>query len=174
MSRVSYYNPLSHGVYVGTVFVPARTARTVDASLLPQAAASEPAEPPSANAALEELAALAAKKVIEAIPGLDAAQLDALLAIEREDKKRTTVIEAIESRRVELLTQGEQAETQALVESLPTLDKEQLDALLEQEVAGKNRQPIIDAIELRKLELEDEAALTGNGGSGDGDSAGQG
>lgn len=105
MSRVTYTNTTDQARYVGNVLVPAHGTRTVDGSLLPS-------EPTEAEPMIDPLQALAdgnAPEVIDALPGLDTAQLDALIVVERAGKDRKTVIEAIELRKLELIDEAELA-----------------------------------------------------------------
>lgn len=103
MSRVPYTNTSKAGHYVGNVFVPAGATRTVDGRLLPPAA---PAAEPAAADPLEALAGEPVKELIAALPNLSAEQCDRLLELERAGKNRSTAIQAIELRKLELVDQG--------------------------------------------------------------------
>lgn len=114
MSRVPYTNTSKAGHYIGNVFVPAGGTRTVDGRLLaPKTAAPAPA----GDDPMKKLASGPVKALVDALPTLDAAACDALLAFEREkEKPRTTAIEAIELRKLEILDAEEQARQAAEAE----------------------------------------------------------
>lgn len=114
MSRVPYTNTSKAGHYIGNVFVPAGGTRTVDGRLLaPQTAAPAPAD----DDPLKKLASGPVKALVDALPTLDAAACDALLAFEHEkEKPRSKVIEAIELRKLEILDAEEQARKAAEAE----------------------------------------------------------
>lgn len=114
MSRVPYTNTSKTGHYIGTVFIPAGGTRTVDGRLLaPRTGAPAPAD----DDPLKKLATGPVKALVDALPTLDAAACDALLAFEREkEKPRSTAIEAIELRKLEILDAEEQARKAAEAE----------------------------------------------------------
>ncbi len=112
MSRVPYTNTSNAGHYIGNVFVPAGATRTVDGRLLaPQAASAPISEDP-----LAALAAGPVKGIIEALPGMDGTACDALLELERANKKRPSAIEAIELRKLEIIDAEEEARKAAEAE----------------------------------------------------------
>lgn len=115
MSRVPYTNTSKAGHYIGNVFVPAGGTRTVDGRLLAPAAAS-PIE--AVDDPMKQLAAGPVAAIIAALPTLDAAACEALLGFERENKKRSTAIEAIELRKLEILDAEEQARKAAEAEEV--------------------------------------------------------
>lgn len=114
MNRVPFHNSTDKGMYVGNVFIPAGGTRTVDAALLPPAQETPAEASPDAGDPIAALAAGKVTEIVAALPGLDADQLKALDAAERAGKNRTTVLEAIALRQLEVEDQADQAEKERI------------------------------------------------------------
>lgn len=108
MDKVSYHNNTDSPRYVGGVLIQPGQSRMVPANAV---AAPSPAEPPPAAAGHDDalLALLDGNtaEITEALPGLDAAQLEALELAEARGKTRKGVLAAIADARQALQDEAE-------------------------------------------------------------------
>lgn len=158
MSRTTYTNPGKTGVYIGTVFIPAGGTRTVDAALIPPPSDAE--TPQTVVPLSEELAGKKVTDVIAELPTYSLARIDETLAAERAGKDRKTLVEALEFRRLEVLSEQEDAarERAEVLAHLANLDESTLEA----EMSGGDlsevpRAELEDTLRRLKLALEVEA-----------------
>lgn len=108
MDKVPYHNTTDTPRYVGGVLVEAGQTRMVPAMAVNPPAAAAPAAP-AADGHDDALLALLdgnTAEITEALPGLDAAQLDALELAEANGKTRKGVLAAIAAARAALEMDG--------------------------------------------------------------------
>lgn len=115
--RIPYTNTADHPVYIGGIKVNPNETRTVNAADLPTAGEQQPsAAAAAAPVAPDPLAALVARNatdIIAALPTLDRAAVERLIALEAQGKDRKGVAEACGLRLLEIEDQEKLAEEEA-------------------------------------------------------------
>lgn len=100
--KVPYYNGGKTTIVIGCVSIAPGVTRPVDATMIPNAVPQTPEEPPAPADPLATMLDGTVAEIVAALPNLSFDELQRLQTLEQEGKGRTTLLEAINTRLIEL------------------------------------------------------------------------